>query len=75
MPLVEIKLIEGELSEVQARKLIGGVTDVVVSFVGENMRPVTWVVLHEVKSGNWGVGGNAVGIDDVRKIQLGKQEG
>jgi 4-oxalocrotonate tautomerase len=28
-----------------------------VSIEGENARPVTWVALEEVKSGEWGIGG------------------
>ena len=28
-----------------------------VSIEGENMRPVTWVVVEEVTSGDWGIGG------------------
>jgi 4-oxalocrotonate tautomerase len=45
------------------------VTEVIVSFAGENLRQATWVVVQEVKSGNWGVGGKALGLDDVRAIQ------
>lgn len=72
MPLVEIKVIEGELSKAQSQELIQKVTDVVASSVEENLRPVTWVVVHEVKSGYWGVGGKALGIDDIRAMQKGK---
>ncbi|MDZ4853326.1 MAG: tautomerase family protein [Nitrospirota bacterium] len=31
-----------------------------VSVKGEGLRPVTWVIIHEVPSGNWGVGGSPV---------------
>ena len=72
MPLVEIKAFEGELSKVQTQELIRKVTDVVVSFAGESLRQATWVVVQEVKSGNWGVGGKAIGLDDIRAIQAGK---
>ena len=34
----------------------------------EKLRDVTWVVINEVESGHWGVGGNALGLDDVKKI-------
>lgn len=69
MPLVEIKVFENELSKTEAKALIGKVTDVVVSFTGEPLREATWVVVQEVKSGNWGVGGKALGLDDVREMQ------
>jgi len=57
MPLVDIKLIEGVFSEEEIKKLIKDVTDVVVSFMGEDLRSYTLVVVQEVKSGSWGVGG------------------
>jgi hypothetical protein len=38
MPLVDIKLIEGVFSEDEKEKLIKDVTDVIVSFMGENLR-------------------------------------
>ena len=43
-----------------------------VSIEGENLRPVTLVVLEEVKSGDWGVGGNALTVSDVRALAAGK---
>ncbi|MEZ4899460.1 MAG: hypothetical protein R2806_21620 [Saprospiraceae bacterium] len=30
-----------------------------MSFSGEQLRDATWVVIEEVKDGQWGVGGNA----------------
>jgi 4-oxalocrotonate tautomerase len=72
MPFVEIKVFEGELSEEQTQVMIQEITDVVVSFAGENLRQATWVVVQEVKSGNWGVGGKALGLNDIRAIQAGK---
>lgn len=71
MPLVDIKLIEGVFSEEEIKKLIKDVTDVVVSFMGEDLRSYTLVVVQEVKSGIWGVGGQAIGLEEVRAIQAG----
>jgi 4-oxalocrotonate tautomerase len=50
------------------------VTDVVVSFMGESLRSYTLVVVQEVNSGSWGVGGQAIGLEDVRAIQAGSKE-
>jgi len=72
MPFVEIKVFEGELSKEQTQEMIQEITEVVVSLAGENLRQATWVVVQEVKSGNWGVGGKALGLDDIRAIQAGK---
>ncbi len=74
MPLVDIKLIEGVFSEEEIKKLIKDVTDVVVSFMGENLRSFTLVVVQEVKSGSWGVGGQAIGLEEVKTIQAGTLE-
>jgi 4-oxalocrotonate tautomerase len=50
------------------------VTDVIVSFMGESLRSYTLVVVQEVNSGSWGVGGQAIGLEDVRAIQEGSKE-
>lgn len=72
MPFVEIKVFEGELSAGQTEEMIQQITEVVVSFAGEKLRQATWVVVQEVKSGNWGVGGKPLGLNDIRAIQVGK---
>jgi 4-oxalocrotonate tautomerase len=68
MPLVEIKVFKGELDKEQSAELIAKVTDAVTEVTSEKLRDVTWVVINEVESGQWGVGGNALGLDDVKKI-------
>ncbi|WP_292379116.1 tautomerase family protein [Methanosarcina sp. UBA289] len=69
-----MKLIEDVFSEEEIKKLIKDVTDVVVSFMGEDLRSYTLVVVQEVKSGSWGVGGQAIGLEEVRAIQAGTSE-
>ena len=68
MPFVEVKVFEGELTQVQSKELIQKITNSVTEVTGGKLRDVTWVVINEIKSGNWGVGGNALGLDDVKKI-------
>jgi 4-oxalocrotonate tautomerase len=74
MPFVEIKLIEGELSKEKVEELIEGVTDLIVSLIGENIRSVTHIAVQEIKSGYWGAGGQAVGLDDIRALLAGSTE-
>ncbi len=72
MPLVNVKVIEGVFSEAQKKEMVQRLTDAMVSIEGENMRKVTWVVIDEVKSGNWGIGGNALTTDAVKALAAGK---
>jgi 4-oxalocrotonate tautomerase len=68
MPLVQVKLIEGVFSDAQKQEMIRKVTDVMVSIEGEPMREVTWVLIEEVKRGNWGIGGKAITIGDIKAM-------
>src|SRR6516225_6085936 len=72
MPLVTIKVFDGELSESQSQALIRQVTEAIVPFVGEKLRDNTWVLIEEINSGSWGIGGRAFGLKDVRAIQSQK---
>ena len=49
MPIVQIKLIEGVFSSEQKRQMLSKVTDAMLSIEGENLRPVTFVLI-KVKS-------------------------
>jgi 4-oxalocrotonate tautomerase len=46
-----------------------------VEIEGENMRPVTWVVVEEVGSGEWGIGGNPLTTADVKALAAGAPVG
>jgi 4-oxalocrotonate tautomerase len=72
MPLVNIKLLEGVFSQDQKEEMIRRMTDIMVDLEGEHMRPVTLVVIEEVKSGDWGVGGRAFSCADVKALAGGK---
>jgi 4-oxalocrotonate tautomerase len=75
MPLIQVKVIEGVFTEAQKREMVRKLTDAMVSIEGENIRPVTWVVVEEVKSGDWGVGGKALTTADVKALAAGKPSG
>lgn len=72
MPLINVKMMEGVFTDSQKQQMIRKLTDTMVSIEGENMRPVTWVVIEEVKSGDWGIGGTPFTTDDVKKLAAGK---
>ncbi|MGO8885538.1 MAG: tautomerase family protein [Streptosporangiaceae bacterium] len=69
MPLVNVRLIEGVFSPEQKREIIHKLTETMVEIEGESLRPVTWVIVEEIKSGDWGIGGNGLTTADVRALQ------
>ena len=46
-----------------------------VEIDGENMRPVTWCIVKEVASGDWGIAGNPLHIADVKALAAGAPAG
>jgi 4-oxalocrotonate tautomerase len=71
MPLVDIEVIEGVFDTAQKARMIKNVTDAMVAVEGEPMRGVTWVRVKEVRSGQWGIGGNTPSADDIRAMAKG----
>jgi len=69
MPLVDIELIEGVFDAHQKQTMIKKITDAMVEIEGEAMRGVTWVRVHEVASGHWGIGGKGMTAADVKAIR------
>jgi 4-oxalocrotonate tautomerase len=55
--------------------MVRRLTDAMVEIEGENMRPVTWVVVEEVKSGDWGIAGNPLTTADVKALAAGQPVG
>lgn len=74
MPLVNVKVIEGVFTQEQKRDMVTRLTETMVAIEGENMRPVTWVVVEEVKSGDWGIGGQPLTTADVKSLAAGQPE-
>ena len=72
MPFINVKLIEGVLTDAQKQEMINKLTDAAVEVEGENLRSVTWCVLEEVKSGDWGIGGKGLTTQDVKALAAGK---
>ena len=75
MPLIEVRVIEGVFTEAQKRQVVHKLTDAMVSVEGESMRPVAWVIVEEIKSGDWGIGGKSLTTADVRALAAGKPTG
>jgi 4-oxalocrotonate tautomerase len=73
MPLIEVKMIDEVFTPAQKKEMITKLTDALVSIEGENLRPYTLVILEEVRSGGWSVGGKAMTVDDVRAVAAGRK--
>ena len=71
MPLINVKLIENVFTAAQKEDVVRRLTDAMVSIEGENMRSVTWVVVEEVHSGDWGIGGTPLTTEDVKTLAAG----
>jgi 4-oxalocrotonate tautomerase len=68
MPLVDIQLIKGVFTPDQKKQMIQKVTEAMITVEGEPMRPVTWVRVQEIESGDWAIGGNPLSAADVKAM-------
>ena len=59
MPFVNIKITKEGATPEQKAELIKGVTDLLVKVLNKNPR-TTVVVIEEVETDNWGIGGETV---------------
>lgn len=75
MPLIQVKLIEGVFDEAQKQTIVERLTETMVGIEGENMRQVTWVLVEEVKSGHWAIGGQPLSTADVKALANGAPVG
>ena len=68
MPFIQVKLIEDVFTPAQKKELITRITDAFIEVEGEHMRPVTFVVIDETRSGDWGIGGKPMTTEAVRAL-------
>jgi len=72
MPFVNVKVIKDVFDRDQKQEIVAKLTETMVGIEGEALRGVTWVVLEEVESGDWGIGGNCLTSQDVLDLQAGR---
>jgi len=53
----------------QKQEMIHKLTETMVGIEGETMRSVTWVIVDEIESGEWAIGGHALTTHDVKDLQ------
>ena len=68
MPFIDVKVMEGVLSTEQKQTIARGITDVFCEVVGAAARPVTWVAIQDVSSGEWTMGGDVITTAGVKQL-------
>lgn len=66
MPFVNIKITREGATAAQKSELISGVTELLVRVLGKNPQ-TTVVLIEEVETDNWGIGGESVTARRARK--------
>jgi 4-oxalocrotonate tautomerase len=61
MPFVNIKITKDGATTEQKAQVIRGVTQLLVDVLGKNPRS-TFVVIDEVDTDNWGIGGESITV-------------
>ncbi len=72
MPLIQLKLIEDVFTIQQKEQMIKKLTDAMVSIGGEHLRAITWVIIENVKSGEWGIGGQPLSTEGAKALAKGR---
>lgn len=73
MPLIQIKVFEGALTDEKKTEMISRVTDVVAEIEArphakEKLLPHTWCVIEEVPAANWGIGGQPSSLELLKAL-------
>jgi 4-oxalocrotonate tautomerase len=72
VPLIRATLIENAITAQQKQELISRITDAVASIYGDHMRPNIWVLIEEVKSGQFAAGGHGFTTEEMRALIAGE---
>jgi 4-oxalocrotonate tautomerase len=68
MPLINVKVMENVLSADQKQEVASRFTDAFAEVVGEPCRPLTWVVIEDMTSGQLVVGGDAITTQTIQGL-------
>ena len=76
MPLIQIKVLEGALSEAQKTEMLSKVSHIVAEiearpYPKEKLLPHTWCIIEEVPPAKWGVGGQPLSLDALKALLSG----
>lgn len=65
MPIVNVKVLEGAFSTEQKHAMIAEITNTMVKIGGDGIRPSVHVLVEDVASGMWGIGGNRLTREEI----------
>ncbi|MCU1449227.1 MAG: 4-oxalocrotonate tautomerase [Acidimicrobiales bacterium] len=68
MPLINVKVMENVLTAGQKHELATRFTDDFADVVGEPCRPLIWVIIDDMRSGQFVVGGDAITTEGVKEL-------
>jgi 4-oxalocrotonate tautomerase len=68
MPLINVKVMENVLTADQKQDLATRFTDSFAAVVGEPVRPLTWVIIEDITSGQLVIGGDSITTDAVKEL-------
>jgi 4-oxalocrotonate tautomerase len=75
MPLINVKVMENVLSGAQKQEIASRFTDVFAAVVGEPCRPLTWVIIEDMRSGQLVVGGDPITTEVVQGMLAAQPAG
>ena len=67
MPIISAKVLAGAFTKSQKQQLIDEITNAIAKVGGEGIRPNVAVLVEEVESGMWGVGGHKLTIEEIEQ--------
>jgi 4-oxalocrotonate tautomerase len=68
MPLINVKLMENVLTADQKQELATRFTDTFAAVVGEPSRPLIWVIIEDIASGQLVIGGDSITTEAVKDL-------
>lgn len=74
MPIVNVKVLAGAFSAEQKHAMIDEITEAMVKIGGEGMRPAIHVLVEDIPSGMWGIGGKRLTAEEIVRRRLQRTE-
>jgi 4-oxalocrotonate tautomerase len=71
MPFINCRVMEGVLTEDQKAEIAERITETFATVAGEPVRGLTWVVIDDMSSGQFTIGGRPVTTEGVQEMLSG----